>query len=152
MKHCLTALALAIGVLFGCGSPEEYQKQGTENKEGAVEFSVGLELGAEHRDFGRQALQSVAIARARYTAGDTLVAIHTMDSLIAWAEPLVDTLPFSDPRTSFLVVLLTDIYPQVISWQQQRGYASDVQRRTENYQALGLRFRHRRDSVDRVSQ
>ena len=150
MRLACSAILVAFVALVGCGSPEQYQKQGVEADTSAVDMAIGLDVGDEHGPWAREFITTMGQSRAQYEAGDTVRAFHTADSLIAGAERSFDTLPFQDARSKFLLIMLTDLHSQVITWQELRGDTTDVRLRTERFQMLALRVRHMRDSLDRL--
>lgn len=149
MKDALAIIICAIILLAGCGSPEKYQKQGVEADTGAVDVAVGFDVGAENTPWAREFILSMGQSRLRYDAGDTVRALAITDSLIASATGTFDTLPFQDSRAKFLLLMLTDLHSQAITWQELKGDTADARMRTARFQDLATRVRYLRDSIDR---
>lgn len=149
-----TVLLLPLIFLFaaGCGSPEKYQKQGFEADTSTVDVALGFDVGEEYRPWARQFILTMGESRTSYEAGDTLHALRLTDSLITAAESSLDTLPLTDVRCKFLLVMLTDLHSQGITWQELRGDSINVQVRTAKFQRLADRVRRIRDSLDRLGQ
>jgi hypothetical protein len=140
---------MSIASVSGCGSPEQYQKQGVEADTNTVEVALGMEVGDEHAPWAREFILEMGQSRLRYDEGDTIRAFFIADSLIDAATRTLDTVPFHDPRAKFVLLMLTDLYSQTITWQELKGDAADVRRRTARFQDLATRVRYLRDSVDR---
>lgn len=149
-----TALLFPLILLFvsGCGSPEKYQKQGFEADTSAIDVALGFDVGEGYRPWARQFILSMGQSRMSYEAGDTVRALLLTDSLINSAESSLDTLPLTDVRSKFLLVMLTDLHSQGITWQELRGDSINVQVRTAKFQRLADRVRRTRDSLDRLGQ
>lgn len=143
-------VVLAITVLAGCGSPEKYQKQGTEADTSAIDLALGMDVGPEHADWAREFILRMGHSRMLYESGDTVRAFFTTDSLIDVATETYDTVSFHDPRSKFMLVMLTDLYTQAVTWQELKGDTADVRIRTARFQELANRVRFLRDSVDRA--
>ena len=151
MKRIALLMLLAV-FAAGCGSPEKYQKQGFEADTSAIDVALGFDVGEEYRPWARQFILTMGQSRLNYDAGDTLRACAITDSLINSAESSLDTIPFTDVRTKFLLVMLTDLHSQGITWQELRGDTINVHVRTARFQRLAERVRSTRDSLDRLGQ
>lgn len=141
---------LFVVMLLGCGSPEKYQKQGVEADTSAVDVAVGMDVGPEYRPWARQFILRMGQSRLRYEAGDTVRAFYLTDSLIDDANRTFDTLPFQDSRAKFMLLMLTDLHSQAITWQELKGDTADARARTARFQDLATRVRSIRDSIDRL--
>lgn len=142
---CVTAV-----ILVNCGSPEKYKKQGGETDGGELDMAIGVDVGKEHAGWARQLFARISESRLLYEAGDSLRAVQLADSLIQTCEAQFDSLPFTDRRSKFLAILLTDLHSQVITWQELRGDTADVQIRMRRFEDLAGRVRHTRDSLDNL--
>ena len=143
-------LALAVWILAGCGSPDQYKKQGMEADSNKVDVAVGLDLGDEYAPWAREFILSMGRSRLRYNEGDTVHALYITDSLINAATQIFDTVPFHDTRSKFLLLILTDLHSQAITWQELTGDTALTRVRTERFQDLAIRVHALRDSVDRI--
>ena len=149
----VVCLLLCCAVLLACGSPEKYQKQQQGAAAPASELpgtSVGLELGREHSPWAQGFITALNDSREVHAAGDTALALRILDSLIAGGERSLDTLPFEDDRSKFLVLMLSDVYSQAVIWQAAQGDTVGARTRTERFQALADRIHRIRDSIDRM--
>lgn len=152
MRRSVLLLLFVAVVTSGCGSPEKYQKQGFEADTSTVDVALGFDVGEGYRSWARQFILTMGQSRISYEAGDTLRALLLTDSLINSAESSLDTIPLTDVRSKFLLVMLTDLHSQGITWQELRGDTINVQVRTAKFQRLAERVRRTRDSLDRLGQ
>lgn len=154
MSTWLECLLLISALLVGCGSPEKYQKQGQEGAAtGTPEqtgVSVGLELRNEYGPWAKGYIDALNDAREVHTKGDTALAFRILDSLIAGGERSLDTLPFEDDRSKFLVLMLSDVYSQSVMWYAAQGDSLSARSHTARFQALADRIHRLRDSIDRL--
>jgi len=150
MRQKIVVVAIVVSALCGCGSPEKYQKQGIEADTSAVDLALGMDVGPEHADWAREFILGMGQTRMLYESGDTIRAFSATDSLINVATQTFDTLNFHDPRAKFMLVMLTDLYTQAVTWQELKGDTADVRVRTARFQELANRVRFLRDSVDRA--
>ncbi len=150
MRKRVVVVFLLVSTLGGCGSPEQYKKQGVEADTGAVDVAVGMDVGEENAPWARAIILSMGQSRLRYDAGDTMRAFIITDSLIASATQTFDTLAFHDPRSKFLLLMLTDLHTQAITWQDLKGDTTDSRVRIARFQDLATRVRYLRDSIDRL--
>ncbi len=143
---------LAVVALAGCGSPEQYQKQGVEADTSTVSLAVGFDVGDPYRPWAKEFILAMGQSRLRYDEGNLPLALHISDSLINSAELAIDSIGLGDVRSKFLLIMLTDLYTQTITWQELRGDTINAQVRTAKFQRLADRVRDMRDSIDRVPQ
>ncbi len=149
MRVHVAILCCGLLAVFGCGSPEDFQKQGRE-ADSAVDVAVGLGLPKEYGPWARAHVSALGAARQLQLVGDTAPALRAADSLITEAERSMDTIPFLDPRSKFLGLLLTDAYSQSIAWQLERGDTAGARLRTNRYEALAARVHQLSDSVKQL--
>lgn len=150
MNRRLWIVGAALMGLVACGSPDKYQKQGVEADTTAVEAIVGIPVGSEHYAWSRHFVDAMGQSRLKYDTGDTVRAYALTDSLIADAEASLDTIPLNDVRAKFLVLMLTDLHTQGVTWDDLRGDRVGVEQRMARFKALADRVRHLRDSTDQA--
>jgi hypothetical protein len=153
MRERICCFLLTGFAVLGCGSPEKYQKQQPEVVAGTPEspgMSVGLELAPEYRAWAKGYIDALNDSRSMYAEGDSTLALRILDSLIAGGERSLDTLPFEDDRSKFVVLMLSDVYTQAIMWRAGQGDTTGARIRTERFQDLGDRIHRLRDSIDQL--
>jgi hypothetical protein len=150
MNCRLWIVGTAVMGLVACGSPDKYQKQGIGADTTAVEAIVGMPVGSEHYAWSRHFVDAMGQSRLKYDTGDTARAYALTDSLIADAEGSLDTIPLDDVRAKFLVLMLTDLHTQGVTWDDLRGDSVGVAQRMARFKALADRVRHLRDSTDQA--
>ena len=138
---------LAVAILTGCGSAEKYKKSDTGQDSIHTEGTISLRLGEESADWAHGLAGALHGARLRYDTGDTVGAFATVDSLITISKAGLDSIPYGDSRRTVLLLLVTDLYTQAVSWDEKRGNKQGAEARTEDFRLLADRLQRQKDSV-----
>jgi hypothetical protein len=146
-RHTVLTFILAIAMMVGCGSPEKYKKSDVTPDSSSSQGTISLRLGEQSANWAHGLAGALHGARLRYDTGDTTGAFYTVDSLIVLAKAGLDSIPYGDGRRKVLLLLVTDLYTQAVTWDEMSGKKQDAASRTQDFQALADHLQRQKDSA-----
>lgn len=147
MRFSFGTTLLFIGIVAGCGSPEKYQKESAATDTTQIEGVVDFRLGREQARWAQELTSSLEDARMLHEAGDTLGALRMIDSLLPIVTTSLDTVSHDDERRKFLLLFITDLFAQAITWEELRQNPTGTASRTRDFEALARHLQEQRDSL-----
>jgi hypothetical protein len=137
----IVACLLTAG-LNACGSAEKYQKEAAPEAQ-SREFVIPMP--PDDQVFARGMTEHMDAAELAVSLGDSVAAVHTIDSLLGVAEAIVDTIAFDAPLNRFLLFFMNDGYVKISAWEPDTARVAALTRR---YEELAVRLQERRDSFN----